>query len=178
MKKLNRKNFRKFLTVFIKKEVVRPRKVAAAIGCSEATLSRLLSGQTLPSDEMLRQGGIMMELGFRQYAKLSKADREKLSEALGAIGGGTIGFASITATVSTLGTVTGLSAAGISSGLFALGTAVGSGMAAGVAVAAAIPVAVGGAGYGSIKGIKALIRRHKLNTKELNPAWELSSRRS
>lgn len=174
MNALTRNNFRSLLAAFIEKAGIRPRKIAGAIGCSEATLSRLLSGEMLPSDEMLRQGAIMMEMGFRRYSKLSRAEREKLSAALGTIGGGTLGFASITATVSTLGTVTGLSATGISSGLAALGTAVGGGMAAGVAVAAAIPVAAGGAGYGIIKGIKALIRRHKLNKKESNSVWELS----
>src|SRR5207248_9157924 len=130
----------------------------ARIGCSAPTLSRLLAGETLPSDEMLRQSAIMMELGFRRFPKLSKAEREKLSETLGTVGGGTLGFASITATVSTLGTVTGLSAAGISSGLTALGGVVSGGMAAGVVVAAAIPAAAAAAGYGSIKGVKALIR--------------------
>ena len=115
----------------------------------------------------------MMELGFKRFSKLSRAEREKLSGALGTVGGGTIGFASITATVSSLGTVTGLSAAGISSGLTALGGFVSGGMAAGVAVAAAIPAAAAVVGYGIIKGIKGLIRWHKLNKKERDSAWEI-----
>lgn len=174
MNAISRDNFRSLLSAFIDKEAVRPRKTAARIGCSEATFCRVLSGETLPSDKMLKQGAIMFELGFKRFSKLSKAEREKISEALGTVGGGTLGFASITATVSTLGTVTGLSAAGISSGLTALGGLVSGGMAAGVAVAAAIPVAAAGSGYGIIKGVKALIRRHKLNKKGFDPVWEFS----
>ncbi len=39
--------------------------VAAAIGCSEPTLNGLLAAKTSPSDEMLRQGGALMEIGFK-----------------------------------------------------------------------------------------------------------------
>lgn len=83
MDALSRDNFRTLLAAFINKEGLRPRKMAAKIGCSEPTLSRLLAGETLPSDEMLRQSAIMMELGFCRFSKLSRAEREKLSEALG-----------------------------------------------------------------------------------------------
>ena len=100
---INRDNFRVLMSAFIEREVITVRKAAKALTCSEMTLNRIIGGKTLPSDEMLRQGGIMMELNFQRYSKLSKAEKEKISEAIGTVGGGVLGFGSITAVVSTLG---------------------------------------------------------------------------
>ncbi|CDS47972.1 hypothetical protein [Polaromonas sp. CG9_12] len=55
-----------------------------------------------------------------------------------------------------MGSVAGLGAAGITSGLAAVGSLVGGGMAAGLVVTAAAPIAVGALGYGLYKGIKKL----------------------
>ena len=54
--------------------------------------SLVLLRRSLPSDEMLKQIGIMLTIGFKHYAELSKAQKEKISEAIGAVGGGAIGF--------------------------------------------------------------------------------------
>jgi hypothetical protein len=117
---VNRDNFRVLMSALIEQENITVRKAAKALTCSEMTLNRIIGRKTLPSDEMLRQGGIMMELGFQRYHKLTKAEKEKISEAIGTVGGGVLGFGSITAVVSTLG-YAGLSAAGITSGLAVLG---------------------------------------------------------
>jgi hypothetical protein len=116
---------------------------------------------------MLRQGGFMMEIGFQRYSRLSSAEKEKISEIIGSVGGGAVGFASITAAVGTLGS-SGLSAAGISSGLAALG---GS-MVGGILVAAAIPAAAGAAGYGIVKGVKYGAGEYKLRRKQHDIRWE------
>lgn len=76
---------------------------------------------------------------------------EALAGAGGALAGGAVGFAALF-----YGGVTGLSAAGITSGLAAAGGLVGGGMAAGVFVLAA-PVAVLGV------GAYALVHRHQTN---------------
>jgi hypothetical protein len=122
---------------------------------------------------MVRQGAILMSIGFEQFQKLSRAQKEKISEALGTTGGGTLGFASITAVISSLG-VPGLSAAGISSGLAALGSFIG-GMAAGIVVAAAIPVVAAALDYGLIKAIKWGVGEVHVNSHEteLDPYWEI-----
>src|SRR5438046_2126594 len=99
MKELTRQNFAPMLKAFLNKSAITPRRTAKAIGCSEATFTRLLVRTTFPSDEMLRQGGAMIEIGFRRYSKLSKAEKEKISAAMGTVGGGAIGFGSITAAV-------------------------------------------------------------------------------
>jgi hypothetical protein len=175
MNELNRDNFRILLAAFMEKQELPVRRIAGAIKCSEATLQRLLAHRTQPSDEMLRQGAFLIELGFERYSRLSTAEREKLSTALGAIGGGVIGFGSVTATVGAMGSVAGLSAAGISSGLGAMGAIVSGGMAAGVAVAAAIPIAAAGMGYGIIRAVKYFVSEQQLNAKAHDPQWEIPS---
>ena len=160
-----------FLAAFIEKNKITPRKIAKVIGCSEPTLNRILVRKTLPSDEMIKQSGIMMELGYKPYSKLSQADKEKISEAIGVLGGGTLGFGSITAVISSLG-FSGLSAAGVASGLATLGSVVGGGMVAGVLITATIPIVAGALGYGIIKGIKKLVENSKLDIENYDPFWE------
>jgi len=67
MNEITRQNFSSLVKAFRENDAVSTRRVAAAIGCSEPTLSRLIAGKTLASDEMLRQGGAMMEIGFARY---------------------------------------------------------------------------------------------------------------
>lgn len=113
-----------------------------------------------------------MELGFSRYSKLTEAEREKLSDTLGAVGGGAIGFGCVIAAVEGMG-VAGLSAAGLTSGLSAMGALVGGGMTAGVAVAAAVPMAAMGIGYGIIRAVKYFISEAQLNADVLAPKWEM-----
>lgn len=76
---------------------------------------------------------------------------EVLAGALGAGAGGAIGFAALYAG----GSVVGLSAAGITSGLAAAGAVVGGGMAAGIAVLAAPAVALAAGGVGIASHMKS-----------------------
>jgi len=121
---------------------------------------------------MLRQSAIMIELGFKSYSKLSVAEKEKISEILGVVGGGTVGIGAVTAAVSALG-LAGLSAAGITSGLAALGAIIGGGMVAGLSVAAAIPLGVAALGYGTIKAVKATLESYKSGQEKIDPRWEM-----
>lgn len=172
IEELDRGNFRLLLAAFVERDDLTIRDVSEAMGCPEAALNRVLAGQTLPSDEMLRQGGILLGLGYRRYAALTAAERGELSEKIGAVGGGALGFGSITAAISTLG-VPGLSAAGISSGLAALGSLVGGGMLLGVTVAAAIPLVAGAAGYAIIKAVRYFTSKQHLDSTHLDPRWEI-----
>ena len=172
MEKITRDNLRLLLAGFIEKNDLTTKKISKAIGCSEKTLTRILARKTHPSDEMIKQVGALIGIGYEMYSKLSKAEKEKISELIGTIGGGTLGFASIAAVISSLG-IAGLSAAGISTGLAALGALVGGGMLTGISVAAAIPIAAGALGYGIIKGIKYLISGAVLNSNEIDEKWEI-----
>ncbi len=75
---------------------------------------------------------------------------EALAGAVGIGAGGVISFAALYYG----GTVTGVSAAGITSGLAAAGTLVNGGMLAGVGVLAAPAIVLGGAGYIVARNIK------------------------
>jgi len=175
-KDITPENCRLLLAAFIEKEALTAPSVAKAIGCRHATLARILAGKTVPTDEFMKQVGIMIGIGFAKYDTLSEAEKEKISEAIGAVGGGVVGFGSIAAAVSASGAVAGLSAAGITSGLAAIGTIIGGGMMAGVAVAAAIPLAAGALGYGVIKGVKYFFSESELSKEEIDPRWEMEPR--
>jgi hypothetical protein len=172
MKTIDRDNCRLLLVAFIEDNDLPVRKVAKAIGCSEATLKRIILRKTLPTDEFMKQSGLMMEIGFADYSKLSKAKKEKFSEAMGTVSGGALGFGTITAAVSSLGPVAGLSAAGITSGLGALGSVVGGGMVAGISITAAIPLAAGALGYGVIKLVKGVCEKYQIDQEKYDPFWE------
>lgn len=173
MSEFSRETFPVLMADFMAQHGLSHRLIANAIRCSEATLTRILNKSTLASDEMLRQGAILVELGFDRYCRLIDAEREKLSATLSVVGGGAIGFGSVTAAVGTMGSVAGLSAAGISSGLAAMGAIVGGGMAVGVAVAAAIPIIAGGIGYGIIRTVKHFVSEAQLATLKFDSKWEL-----
>ena len=169
---ITKENFRVLLAAFIDENDLQVKKVAKTIPCHEESMNRLIGGITRPTDDMLKQAGILFSLGFKTYSKLKASEKEKLSASIGAIGGGGLGFASLPAIISASGVVGGLSGAGIVAGLTSLGGIVGGGMLAGVAVTASIPIATGVAGYGVFKGIKALIEQRKLNSIGFDPKWE------
>lgn len=169
---INRENFHLIFSQWIAANELSVKQIAAAFRTSIFTIKRLLEKETLPTDEMIKQASLLMSIGFTDYSKLKSSDKEKFSEAFGTIGAGTLGFASISAVVSSLG-FTGLSAAGITSGLSALGGIVGTGMIGGISIVAAIPVAAGTAGYAAIKGIKYAAHKYKLNKDTFDTRWEM-----
>ena len=145
------------------------RYLAEVIGVSESTIYRLEKKQTLPSvDFMLRLSGLVA-IGYAKYSKMSEEDKEKLSEYIGVAGGIAAGVGGAIGAISVAGTVAGLSAAGITSGL----AAIGGSMLGGLAVVATIPVAIGGVGYGLVRGIKAICKANRLDCKEVDDHWEI-----
>ncbi len=171
-KKLTKENLKFALAEFIEKEKLAVKDVSKAIGCPMPVIGRILCGITWPSDTLLKRCHTMFEIGYKDYKKLSEADKEKISEAIGVVGGGGLGVGVSLAAVSALGAVSGLSAAGITSGLAALGALVGGGMAAGIAVAGAIPLVVAVGGYLVVKGIKSGISEAELKAEKYEPRWE------
>ena len=170
---INAENCRLLLAAFMERNDLDTSQISSAIGCSIPTLARILAGKSKPTIEFMKQVGILIAVGYERYAKLTEAQKEAISETIGAVGGGILGFGSITAAISASGAVAGLSAAGITSGLAAIGAAVGGGMAAGVVVLAAVPIAVGAAGYGIIKGVKYFFSQQELNSDAIDPKWEI-----
>ncbi|MEM6838537.1 MAG: hypothetical protein AAF609_16985 [Cyanobacteria bacterium P01_C01_bin.120] len=174
-KELNRENFASVFRRFLEQQTAKDpfRLVAISLNCSIAVLNRLINQETFPSDEMLKQTACMIAIGLERYTKLSEAERRKLSDHIGPLCGGAVGFASISTAVSSLGVISGLSAAGITSGLAGLGSLAGGGMMLGVTVAAAIPVATAAAGFGVFRGLKQYRRMRRLKANEIDTRWEL-----
>jgi len=172
MNKITKDNFGEILSGWMKINNLNPTRVAEVIDCSKYTIVRLQRKDSLPTAEMIKQTGLLIEIGYKRYSKLSKSEKEKFSEALGTVSGAGLGFASITAVVSTLGTA-GLSGAGIMSGLAAVGAYVGGGAAVGITAVAIIPVATAAVGYSVIKGVKRIAKNYKTNIKDINPIWEI-----
>jgi len=172
MNEINKENISNFLAVFIEENNLEVRDVAKGINCSIATLQRIIAKKTLPTTNMIKQVGIMFTIGIEAYQKLSQSEKEKITESIGVVGGGVLGFGTITSAVGAAGSVAGLSAAGITSGLAGIGATVGGGMAVGIAAVAIIPIAGLGVGYGIVKGVKSLISNNKLNKEDIEPHWE------
>lgn len=148
------------------------RDLAQAIGCSESTISRLETKKTLPTTDFTNRLKALVVIGYHKFSKMSEAEKNDIEETLGVTGGVTTGVGGSIAAVSAAGSVSGLSAAGITSGLAALG---GGSMLAGIGVVAAIPAAVGLAGYGLVKGIKAICDANNLSCKEVDGRFEIIS---
>ena len=99
---------------------------------------------------------VLSEAGEALKDKSRTIKTSTIPEILAPIAGGTAGIGAGLMLVSAAGSVAGLSAAGITSGLATLGTFVGGGMVSGIFVAAA-PMAILGT------GAYALISNHNKN---------------
>jgi hypothetical protein len=106
-----------------------------------------------------KNGDVYLVKGDGTVFIIKKHDGSNFS--LGAIAGAIFGGLSSVSLVSIAGSVTGLSAAGISAGLATVGGVVGGGMAAGLVVSAALPVAGVASGLLIVQGISHLFTHDK-----------------
>lgn len=171
MQNITSENYHQIFSEFVEKNKLNISKTAKALNCSVPTLERLLKNLTKPSEEMIKQTGILMVLGFDRYTKLTDAEKEKYSEKIGPLVGAGLGLASIPTIIGSLGTA-GLSGAGIMSGLATAGGIIGGGAAAGIAVVAGGAILAGIAGYGLVKGIKFVVRDIKSKSEFKDNRWE------
>jgi transcriptional regulator with XRE-family HTH domain len=144
--------------------------LAKILGVSLSTITRLETKKSKPTKEFLLVLSGLVAIGIAKYSEMSREDKEKLTNYIGAGGGAAAGVAGSIAAVSASGTVAGLSAAGITSGLAAIG---GGAMLGGIAVVAAIPLVVGAAGWGIVKGIKAICEANNLKCEEIDGRYEI-----
>lgn len=171
MSNINSENYHTVFYNYVNTHKLNISKTAKALNCSVPTLDRLLKNQSKPSEEMIKQTGLLMVIGFEKYAKLSEAEKEKYSKKLGPLVGAGLGLASIPAVVGGLGTA-GLSGAGIMSGLATAGAIVGGGAAAGIVVVGSGAILAGIAGYGTVKGIKHILSTIKSKRVNQDSRWE------
>jgi DNA-binding XRE family transcriptional regulator len=151
------------------------RDLAKVLDVAESTIYRLelppgKKERTKPSVEFMLKLSGLVAIGYAKYSKMSPKEKEKISEYIGAGGGIAAGIGGAIGAISASGSIAGLSAAGITSGL----AAIGGSMLGGLAMVATIPLAAGAAGYGLVKGIKAICKANRLNCKEVDKHWEIS----
>lgn len=146
------------------------RDCAKVLGTSESTIFRLETGKTLPTPDFMNRLRALVVIGHHKFSKISDADKQTISETIASVGGVAAGIGGAIGAVSRAGSLAGLSASGITSGLAAIG---GGSMFGGIAAIAAIPVAVGLAGYGLVKGIKAICDANNLSCEEIDGRYEI-----
>ncbi len=144
--------------------------LAIVIGVAESTIYRLESGNTLPTMDFMLRLSALVAIGYARFSNMSESEKKKLAEYINVCGGVKSGIGGAIGAIAASGVEIGLSAAGISSGVAALGGVVlGS-----CALVASIPLSAGFAGYGLAKGIKAICDANRLNCKEVDGHWELT----
>ena len=145
------------------------RELAQIIGCSESTLSRIERGVSLPNKNFILRLTALVTIGRHKYANLSEKEKDRISEVIANSAGVISGVAGAIGTILATGGI-GLSAAGITSGISALG---GGALLGGAGLIAAIPVSIGLASYGIVKGIKKICEANKLSCKEIDGKYEI-----
>lgn len=147
------------------------KELAGILGCSETTVFRLETSKTRATTDFINRLRALVVIGHHRFQQLTDSEKATLGETLGAMGGVATGIGGSIAAVSAAGSVTGLSAAGITSGLAAIG---GGSLLGGIGVIAAVPVAVGLAGYGLVKGIRAICEANDLQCHEVDGRYEIA----
>lgn len=146
------------------------KELAKTLGVRESTIGRLERIKTFPSQDFMNRLQGLQLVGYATFKKMSEAEKEKFDEFVGTGAGVAGGVAASIAAVSASGSVGGLSAAGITSGL----AAIGGSMLGGIVVTALIPLAAGALGYGAIKGVKKICEANNLSCKKVDDRWEIT----
>ena len=170
LEKITRENCGKKLKLVRDVSGLSRRELAKLLGVSESTIFRLETKNSMPTTNFMMRLAALTAIGRAKYSKMSEKEKERLSEYVGTAGGVTAGVGGAIGAISASGSVAGFSAAGITSGLAAIG---GGTMLGGLVVVATIPVIAGAAGYGLVKGIKAICEANKLDCKERDGRYEI-----
>jgi len=147
--------------------------LAQRLGCSIATIARIESRnentKSEPTNAFMDTLRALCIIGHEKYSNLSEEERTKILEYSSAGGGVGGGIGAAIASVAAGGAVPGLSAAGIASGL----AAIGGTMLGGLAIVAALPVAGGALGFGIAKAIQKLVKANKLYARTIDDRFEI-----
>lgn len=127
---------------------------AKSVGISIQELNEILTLSRLATEKEYAEIMIAMTIieakGWEYWLSMSGEMKSEIVAKFVAAGGSSMTIGGMIALISACG-VPGLSAAGIASGLAAIGSLVGGGMVAGIAICSAAPIIVGGVLYGACK---------------------------
>ena len=162
------KNCGEKLKLIRKVLVITRAEISKIIGCSESVVARIEIGKTLASEDFRSRLNALSVIGYHRFKELSEAQKESVGKSSGKAGG-SLGLGEALAAVSASG-VAGLSAAGVTSGLTAIG--IGS-LVGGLAIVATIPVAAGFSGFGLVKALQKIADANNLTITEIDEKWEI-----
>lgn len=159
---VNKQNIINLIEDFKEKNKIDNSKLALIIGHKTSYIEKILLAPENADDEFLKQFAILSQYGIGKYEKLTKSEKEKISEKIGAITMTGISLGSIATIVSGLG-ISGLSGAGIMSGLATIGGIVGGGALVGISIIATTPILAGTIGYFGVRKINSVRKKKKNN---------------
>ncbi|MFH1952182.1 MAG: helix-turn-helix domain-containing protein [Pseudomonadota bacterium] len=145
-------------------------ELAKTLGVSRSTVMRIEAGQTLPSDELLNRLKAVQLIGISKFRELSEKDRTRFLQLVEETGEDPEMFSKVI----TNHMVKDLTPAGILAGL---GTIASASLNLSTSVISSIPVLSSLAGYGLVKGLKAILDANNLNCIENEGVWEITKER-
>lgn len=146
-------------------------ELAKTLGVSRSTVMRIEAGQTYPSDELLNRLKAIQIIGISRFRTLSEKDRDRFSRLVEEIGEDPETFSEAISSRM----VKELTPAGILAGI---GTIAGASLNLSTSIVSSIPILSSLAGYGLVKGLKAILEANNLECTENDGRWEISKKRS
>jgi len=145
-------------------------ELAKALGVSRSTVMRIEAGQTIPSDDLINRLKAIQLIGISKFRALSEIDSARFLELIEEIGENPEIFSEAI----TKRMVKELTPAGILAGL---GTIASASLNLSTSVISSIPVLASLAGYGLVKGLKAILEANNLSCIENEGVWEITKER-
>jgi DNA-binding XRE family transcriptional regulator len=138
--------------------------LAKIIGVSRSTVMRIEDGRTLPSDEFMNRLKALQLIGISKFKMLSEKNKTKFSMVLEELG-------------EDVDAISKILMSKMIKELLPFGIIAGTGVIEGAAFVSgsicSIPVLTGLAGYGLIKGMKAILKANNLKCTEVDGRWEI-----
>jgi len=142
-------------------------ELAKILGVSRSTVMRIEAGQTYPSDELLNRLKALQIIGISKFRTLSEKGKDRFSQLIEEIGEDPEMFSK---TISSR-MVKELTPFGILAGI---GAIAGASLIISKSVVSSIPILSSLAGYGLVKGLKAILQANGLECTENDGRWEIT----
>jgi len=143
-------------------------ELAKTLGVSRSTVMRIEAGKTLPSEELLNRLKAIQLIGISKFRELSQKDRDHFAIFMNGIGENADDFSNDKTTMVKVLTPSGI--------LAGLGTIASASLNMSTSVVSAVPVFSSLAGYGLVKGLKAILEANDLNCIEKDGVWEITTK--
>jgi DNA-binding XRE family transcriptional regulator len=140
--------------------------LAKVLGVSRSTIMRIEDGRTLPSDEFLNRLKALQLIGTAKFRMLSEKHKTHFTQLVEEIGEDP----EMISKAMNKNMLKKLTPVGILAGLGTLG---GATLVASAGAISSVPILSGLAGYGIVKGLKAVLDANNLKATEVDGRWEI-----